>query len=41
MAFQDCLSFTEISIPESVKFIDDQAFYRCENLMTVTFEGDV
>lgn len=34
-------SFTEITIPSSVSYIDDQAFYRCENLVTVEFEEDV
>ncbi len=41
MAFQDCTSFTTITIPANVSLIDDQAFYRCTNLSKVIFKGDV
>ena len=41
MAFQECTSLTEVTIPESVKSIGQQAFYGCTALEKVTIEKGV
>lgn len=40
IAFQGCESLTKVTIPASVKTIEDGAFAECENLAEVTFADD-
>ena len=39
-AFEGC-SFTEITIPQNVTYIGDEAFYRCGNLTEITIPENV
>lgn len=39
-AFRDCIGLTGVSIPESVKTFDADAFKGCTALTTVTYAGD-
>lgn len=38
-AFRDCKKLTSVIINSSVVFIDDNAFYGCDNLVSVTYLG--
>ncbi|MCD7747485.1 MAG: leucine-rich repeat domain-containing protein [Firmicutes bacterium] len=38
--FGECTSLTSITIPDSVTTIGSSAFYGCESLTEITFEGD-
>ena len=39
--YYDMEALTSVTIPESVEEVGQYAFYGCDNLETVTFEGDV
>ena len=39
--FYKCESLTEITLPKTIKRIEEKAFYGCEALTKVTFEGTV
>lgn len=38
-AFEGCIGLTEIIIPANVTIVWWWAFYRCDNLMAITFEN--
>lgn len=38
-AFRNCTALSSIRLPESVKTIGQEAFFNCENLMTVNMTG--
>lgn len=38
-AFADCTKMTDISLPKSLKQIQEAAFYNCDSLATVFYEG--
>ena len=38
-AFENCISLTSVTIPDSVTSIGRYAFYGCDSLTSVTFEG--
>ena len=40
-ALKSCTSITEVTIPDSVKYIGDLAFYDCDNLKTITIADSV
>lgn len=40
-AFWGCKELTEVTIPNSVKYIDDYVFYKCTNLNSITFPGEI
>ena len=40
-AFSHLKSLTEITIPKNVKEISDSCFQSCDNVKTLTFEGDI
>ena len=37
--FSDCASLTSITIPNSVTFIGNEAFYRCSSLTSINYGG--
>ena len=38
-SFQDCSSFTEITIPSSMTSIGNNSFYNCISLIKISFEA--
>jgi hypothetical protein len=38
-AFSTCIYLNTITIPKSIRYIEDEAFFNCESLTSITFEG--
>lgn len=38
-AFKDCKNLVSVTIPSSLTYISAGAFYNCQNLKTVIYEG--
>ena len=40
-AFNGCISITSVSLPSTLKKVDENAFYKCENIQKTSFSGSM